>query len=73
MANASISEADEAIGLNDYVACTIEGRVIGVSETHDGKKYLVEFFDNHGARRVRNLWRDEVALEGEPANVIAAN
>jgi hypothetical protein len=73
MTNASISEADEAIGLDDYVACTIEGRVIGVSETHDGKKYLVEFFDNHGARRVRNLWRDEVALEDEPVVTLAAN
>lgn len=69
MASVSISETDEAIGLDDYVACTIEGRVIGVSETRDGKKFLVEFYDNHGARRVRNLWRDEVVLEDAPAAI----
>lgn len=56
----------ETIGLDDYVACTIEGRVIQVSETHDGKKFLVEYFDNFGVRRVRSLWQCEIELEDEP-------
>jgi hypothetical protein len=59
----------DALNLDDYVACTIEGRVVKVVETADGKKLTVKYFDNDGIPRLRTLFSSELeladAVEGE--------
>lgn len=66
MTSAANTDADETISVDDYVACTIEGRVISKTEDRDGVRYRVEYFDNAGERRTRNLWRCEIEHETPP-------
>lgn len=55
----------ETISIDDYVACTIEGRVVKVVETLEGKKYTVKYFDNMGEVRLRQLYLSELELADE--------
>jgi hypothetical protein len=50
----------ECLSLDDYVACTIEGRIVKVVESAGGKKFTVKYFDNDGIPRLRQLFTSEL-------------
>ncbi len=50
----------EHLSLDDYVACTIEGRIVKVVESAGGKKFTVKYFDNDGVARLRQLFTSEL-------------
>lgn len=59
-----MTDFEQVISLDDYVACTIEGRVVKVVENSDGKKYTVKYLDNDGVPRLRALFRSELEQIG---------